>query len=244
MKLPDYLIIGETKCGTTSFYNYLIQHPKILDTYGNGDQVDEIYRTKEIRFFDRYFDRGVEWYKSCFPDTKEGEITGEATPMYMYRTLALFRIKQVVPQAKFIIQLRNPVDRLYSNYQHYHKWVPGFKEKYRDFAHYLNSARDTDYFLIDKGIYVQTIERWFSFFPEEQFFIFSLEELQQNPQKVYSAALKFLGVEDFRLSKFESYRALDYSPMEEEIRNMLIEFYYPFNQKLYRLLNRKFDWDK
>ena len=51
MNLPDYLIIGETKCGTTSFYNYLIQHPKILDTYGNGDAVDESYSTKELRYF-------------------------------------------------------------------------------------------------------------------------------------------------------------------------------------------------
>ena len=78
MNNPDFIIIGETKCGTTSFYNYLIQHPKILETYGNGDDVDPSYATKEVRYFDRYFSRGYEWYQSCFPETQEDEITGEA----------------------------------------------------------------------------------------------------------------------------------------------------------------------
>ena len=80
MPLPDYIIIGETKCGTTSFYNYLVKHPQIKDTFGNGDQVDACYSTKEIRYFDRYFSSGLAWYKSCFPETWPREISGATGP--------------------------------------------------------------------------------------------------------------------------------------------------------------------
>ena len=56
MNLPDYIVIGETKCGTTPLYNYLIKHPQILDTFGNGEGYDDTYKTKELRFFD-----GTSW---------------------------------------------------------------------------------------------------------------------------------------------------------------------------------------
>jgi hypothetical protein len=92
MQKPDFIIIGETKCGTTSLYNYLIQHPKIIESNGNGEGYESSYATKEIRFLDRFFQRGWSWYFSCFPETKAGELTGEATPMYMYRTLAATRL--------------------------------------------------------------------------------------------------------------------------------------------------------
>lgn len=243
MNLPDYIIIGETKCGTTSFFNYLIQHPQILDTYGNGDEVDSAYRTKEIRFFDRYFDRGLDWYKSCFPETGPGQITGEATPMYMYRTTALRRIHKMLPKIKLIVQLRNPIDRLYSNYMHNHKWVPGWTDKYTSFRHFLDSAHDVDYYLIDKGLYAQTLKRWFEYFPRKQFFIFTKEELAEDAQKVYSAALNFLNVAEYQLPLFKQFRKNEYPPMEEEIRRELVEFYRPYNAQLESLLKRPLNWD-
>ena len=66
MNLPDFLILGETKCGTTSLYNYLIEHPQIIDSKGNHISYDKEYDTKEIRYFDRYYYKGLDWYKSCF----------------------------------------------------------------------------------------------------------------------------------------------------------------------------------
>ena len=243
MNLPDYIIIGETKCGTTSFFNYLIRHPQILDTFGNGDQLDEIYNTKEIRYFDRYFDRGIEWYKNCFPDTLPGQITGEATPMYMYRTMAMRRIHKVLPNIKLIVQLRNPIGRLYSNYMHNQKWVPGWNEKYKSFEHFLSSVHDVDYYLIDKGLYAQTLRRWFKYFPKEQFYIFTNEELKRDPQTIYSGALSFLDVDDFKIAEFKHYRSLNYEQMKDSTRKDLIDFYRPYNQELYDLLGIDAVWD-
>ncbi len=121
----DFILIGETKCGTTSLYNYLIQHPKAIDTPGNGEGYDKDYATKELHFFDNFHDRGIDWYYSRFPQTKSDEITGEATSMYIYRALIARRVKEHLSDIKFIVLLRNPVDRLVSNYEHNNKWVPG-----------------------------------------------------------------------------------------------------------------------
>lgn len=242
MNLPDFLIIGETKCGTTSLFNYLIDHPKIKNTLGNGDEVDESYATKEIRFFDRYYDRGLDWYKGCFPRTEKGELVGEATPMYMYRAMVPFRIKKIVPNCKFIILLRNPIDRLYSNFQHYYKWVPGFDKQYSSFENYIDSCNDRDYFMIDKGIYYLTLSKWFDLFPMEQFVIETTESLYTRTQEVYSRILGFLGMEDYKIDSFKKFRENNYSHMNPETRKNLQEFYEPYNKKLEQLLDRKFDW--
>ena len=103
--LPDFLIIGFPKCGTTSLYEYLIQHPDIYPPIG-----------KEIDFFDRLYYRKNNWYKVRFPTIfqknfiekilKRHFLTGEATPRYILHPHALHRIKKAIPKAKFIILLR------------------------------------------------------------------------------------------------------------------------------------------
>ncbi len=244
MKLPDYIIIGETKCGTTSLYNYLIDHPLILDTFGNGiDNVSETYRTKEIRYFDRYYDKGIEWYMKCFPDTEDGQITGEATPMYMYRTMAIHRIKEALPETKFIVLLRNPVDRLYSHFNHYLTWVPGWKERYNSFEDFINSAGERDYYMIDKGIYVHTIRKWFELFDPGRFLILKTEDLYDKTQVVYNKTIEFLGLDQqHQLENPNMYRTQKYQPMKESTRRYLEEFYSRYNRELYSFIGRDMEW--
>jgi len=105
---PNYLIIGAAKCGTGSLYRYLIQHPEIKPAL-----------TKEVRFFDKYYDKGTNWYRVSFPFKnflRRNYVTGEATPRYLDHPHAPKRVKEVIPNAKFIILLRNPIDRAYSMY--------------------------------------------------------------------------------------------------------------------------------
>ena len=91
----DFLIIGAQRSGTTSLYNYLIKHPKILSA-----------TKKEIHFFDRYFKKGFNWYESHFLPKKKGYLRGEATPYYLYHPLSSERIFKVFPDVKLIIILR------------------------------------------------------------------------------------------------------------------------------------------
>src|SRR5437660_11101224 len=115
--LPDFLIIGTQKGGTTSLYNYLIEHPGIGPAY-----------TKEIHFFNLNFSRGPAWYRAQFPSRltryyaeyiqKTPYITGEASPYYLFHPQAPMRAARYVPKVKLLAILRNPVDRAYSQYQH------------------------------------------------------------------------------------------------------------------------------
>ena len=244
MNLPDYIVIGETKCGTTSLFNYLIKHPKIQDTLGNGEDYDESYRTKELRFFDKYYNKGIDWYKSLFQDPKFGFITGEATPMYLYRTLVAKRIKQHIPKAKLIVVLRDPVDRFISNFYHNYKWVPGYSERYPSIRVFLESASDPDYFILEKGMYYYSLIKWMDFFEADQFFIFSSEEMFTEPQPTYSSLLGFLGLEDFIVEDFKTFRNNDYPEVEKDVIDELTCFYRLSNKKLFELLGREFNWRK
>jgi hypothetical protein len=242
MNLPDFIIIGETKCATTSLFNYLLKHPQIQTPFGNGDEVDYLYSSKEIRYFDRYYARGIDWYKSCFPDKKQGFIVGEATPMYMYRSMVPYRIKKEVPHCKFIVLLRNPVDRLYSNFQHYFKWVPNWSNQYPTFENYITACNDRDYFMIDKGIYATSLKRWFKTFPQEQFIIKLTENLISEPQNVYTQVLSFLSIDDYANEDYPILRKNKYTNMKPSTREMLEDYYHPFNIELQNLLGKTFNW--
>src|SRR3712207_7034735 len=107
--LPDFVIIGGKKCGTTFLYHLLGQHPLV-----------EPPASKELHFFDALFDEGIAWYRQCFPAprwaNRRRTITGEASP-YIAHLHAPERMAQVIPKARLIALLRNPVERAYSDYQ-------------------------------------------------------------------------------------------------------------------------------
>ena len=115
--MPDFIIIGTQKGGTTSLYRYLIEHPCVAPIY-----------IKEPHFFDIYFYKGLQWYRAHFPTAvekyyarhiqKHDLITGEASPYYLFHPQAARRVAKTLPKARLIVLLRNPIDRAYSQYQH------------------------------------------------------------------------------------------------------------------------------
>ena len=114
--LPDYLIIGSRRCGTTSLYNYLVRHPGVMPAM-----------TKEIFYFTEEYERGKSWYTAHFPTLLEKRIwseiqgfrvlTGEATAHYIRDPRAAERVRQLVPDVKLLVVLRNPVDAFDSSYR-------------------------------------------------------------------------------------------------------------------------------
>jgi hypothetical protein len=230
MQFPDFIIAGECKCGTTSMYHDLVKHPKILESFGNG--IDNHYLgTKEIRFFDRYWDKGIDWYKSCFPKCEPGCITGEASPEYFSRSLCLHRMEEILPaNTKVIISIRNPVDRLYSHYHHMKKWISGWNKKYSSFEDFINCAREEDYYLIEKGIYSKWLYEWYTLFNNVHIVV--AEDLFEKPQETYNKLFDFLGMEHHKISKFEKLRGTDREPMKKETRKYLEGFYHFYNEDL------------
>ena len=252
--LPDFLVIGVMKGGTTSFFNYLGQHPQVRPPF-----------RKEIKYFDLHYGEGPGWYRAHFPLRSKmtpGMVTGEATPYYLFHPQAAQRIARDLPGVKLICLLRNPVDRAYSHYQHMvrvgretlsfaealakeEERLEGEEQKIAadprydpyDHLHYSYQAR---------GRYAEQLERWFTLFPRERFLFLASEDLYAAPQKVCGQAAAFLGLAPAALENYEVFKQGSYKKdgMEPSLRAKLVEDFRPHNKRLYDLLNMKFDWDR
>lgn len=253
--LPDFLIIGGQKCGTTSLHNYLVEHPLV------GRSL-----RKEVHFFDIFFDRGVGWYRSYFPTRFEKQrggprwVTGESSPYYLFHPHAPSRIRRLLPNVKLIAMLRNPVDRAWSHYHH----VPlrafeplGFEEaieaeperlsgetkkmladeKYSSWVHQWQSY-------LARGLYADQLVTWLSLFPREQILIIRSEDFFEDPASSYKETLAFLGLPHHELDTYEQFLPGSYKqPMNDSTRRRLADYFRSHNRRLYELLGRDFGWD-
>ena len=185
--MPNFLVIGVKKAGTTWLYNLLKSHRCIY--------VPKF--RKEVHFFDWNYSKGVGWYQSFFPKKRLKECTkaiGEATPGYIFDNRARERIQKHMPNDKFIITLRNPVDRLVSAYTYYRQ--RGGKNTFITFSR----RNDKPYKM---GLYSAQLREWFKDFNREQFLILIFEECISDPDTTKKRIAKFLEVDvnDFAIDK-------------------------------------------
>ena len=256
--LPDFLVLGVQKSGTTSLFQYLMQHRQIASSF-----------KKEVHFFDWNYTKGASWYRAFFPTRGKvnrrarsfGQyLCGEATPYYIFHPGVPKRVHGLLPAAKFIVVLRNPVDRAYSHYQHsvtrnqetcsFEEAIAREPERLRGEEEKLN--RDEAYVSIphiqhsyfSRGCYADQFQRWFEYFPSESFFIASTEELSANPQIVCDEITDFLELSSQTVRASRRHNANRYSPMSESFREVLAGRYRDHNQRLYEMLGRDFGWDR
>ena len=238
---PDFIIIGTQRGGTTSLYRYLSEHPQIGSAY-----------RKEVHFFDRYYGKGMDWYLAHFPLRGEFPIVGEASPYYLFHPDVPGRIEAAVPAARFIVLLRNPVDRAYSQYHHKLKrgleTLP-FAEALDQEAERLSASDDPvglpwrHHSYVARGLYVDQIRRWLERFPRERLLIIKSEEFFARPEAVLHQTQAFLGLEPRNPSDFKAYHMADYPEMEPATRRRLADHFAPYNRQLYDLLGRDFGWE-
>lgn len=259
--LPDFLIIGYHKCGTTSLYNYLIQHPNI----GKASR-------KEIQYFSMSFFRGDNWYRSHFPTmhtkknieikTNEKFITGEATPQYIYHPLSLERIQKTLPGVKLILLLRNPIDRAYSHYMHQkrsgNEKIETFEEvieldenrhksMFENFKKNKIKEYNHKFFLppyVSMGKYYLQVKKLLDTFSNKNILILELQELNDSPEEITNKTFNFLGVSNKKNLNYRKENVGKYDKINPNTRDKLIEFYKPYNFELEKLLGKKFDWNR
>jgi len=254
--LPDFIIIGAAKSGTTSLYDYLSQHPSVHSALW-----------KEIYFFDRYFPRGINWYRSNFQYKiqklfstkilKKKFLTGEATPTYFHHPLTAKRISEFLPNIKLIVLLRNPIDRAYSHYQMEKKL--GYEEL--TFEEAINSEtsrlegesekmfKDLNYFsfkrqifsYVTTGFYADHLELWMKYFPKNQLLIINSQDLEKNTDKIFQEVLIFLELNPY-IAKFKNHNVGKYDKIKENTKKILIDKFELENKKLYKLINKNFNW--
>lgn len=249
--LPDALIIGAQKAGTTSLFQYLVQHPSVLAP-----------AVKEVHYFDLNFERGERWYRAHFPRRGElagGMLTVDASPYYLVHPLAPERAAATLPRAKLIALVRNPVDRAWSHHQHEiragretlsfeeavdreSERTDGAEQRLRDEpGHYdWNHHR---YTYLRRGQYVDQLERWVEQFGREQLLVLQSEWLFEEPVAATAEVCRFLGLPDRPLERYEAFYAGGYTTqMPAELRARLVEHFEPFNRDLYRWIGRELDW--
>ena len=246
--LPDFLILGAQKAGTTALYAYLRRHPQITGP-----------SWKEVSFFDRHYARGEAWYRGNFPNALRARgLVGEASPSYLFHPLAPERVAALVPEAKLVALVRNPIDRAFSHYQHEvalgreplsfenalaaeDDRLHGEEERMLADPAYFSHAW-WNYTYLARGRYAEQLERWFAAFPREQLLVLFTEELSADTPATYRRVLEFLGAPPHRLDSYPRVFERQYEPMPLETRERLaVEFTEP-NRRLYELLGRDLAW--
>lgn len=245
---PAFVIVGAQRGGTTSLYRYLAAHPGVLPA-----------SRKELHYFTNRHDRGPDWYRSQFPPTPPGTITGESTPYYLFHPHAPRRLHAFAPDVKLIVLLRNPVDRAYSHYQlqvrRRHETLPfeeaiarekerlaGELEKLIEDDRYV-SFNYQHYSYLARGRYVDQLRSWFAVFPREHFLILRSEDLYQDPAAVVRTVTAFLGLPPVELADPRPHNDGHYAALRPETRRRLAACFSPKNEELAALLGTDLGWD-
>ena len=235
--MPDFLIIGAKKCGTTFLYDLLSRHPYV-----------EPAAKKELHYFDILADEeSTEWYRRCFPPPrwKDGRrtITGEATP-YWDKHRVPERIAKVLPQARLIVLLRNPVDRAYSDYQQARRKgrEPLTFEEAIEAEKPQTPARRK---YLGRSTYADHLLRWSEYFGEKQMLVLKSEDFFERTQDTLECVLNFLGLSNWELEASEKRNKGKYeAKMDPITRQRLEEYFEPHNERLYEHLGVDFEWQQ
>lgn len=261
--LPDFMIIGAKRGGTTSLYNYLLEHPQVAPLFPARQHI------KGVRFFDTNFHRGLGWYRSHFPTVaqlsrREGRsgrrvIAGEASPYYLFHPLAAERASRAAPEARIIALLRDPVERAYSHHKervrHGAEPCRSFEEAIEREAERLEGEEERivadptycsfaheHHSYVAQGRYLDMLPRWLGRFPPEQVLIMPSEDLYADPQAALDRVLAFLGLPAWKLRDRTWHNYHPASGMADATRRHLASLFSEHNRRLAELLGIKPDW--
>ena len=249
-KLPDFVIIGCMKGGTSTLHHHLKQHPDIF-----------MPEKKELHFFIAEWEKGVDWYKSFFGKGNDSRICGEATPAYIYFTQYHSRMFDTIPRAKLVLALRDPVTRAFSQWNHQReKWYDNrsFEEVIHQDMRNLKRKDHTHCYedLLQRGFYIEQVENLLKYYPRESLHILISERMKRNfrhelngvlnflglykEKKLSQKILRILGLRDDKIQILEGIYSRSYQePMKEETARLLQEIYEPYNERLFQFLGYK-----
>jgi hypothetical protein len=254
--LPNALIIGAQKAGTSSLYEYLTRHPAVARA-----------STKEVHFFDLAYWRGLGWYRRHFPtetqtrrlrsETGLEPVICEATPYYLFHPQVPYRVRGSLGRAKLIVLLRDPVERAISHYQHsvamgvedlpLEDAIEREQERLAGEAERLaadpcaTSLPHRYQSYLSRGIYADQIAVWLSLFPREQLLILSSHDLFGDPAATVTRVHEFLGLPPHTLPAYPPYGRRDYA-VDPALRERLRAYFAPHDERLRVLVGEEPGW--
>jgi hypothetical protein len=173
--LPNFIGIGAYRSGTTWLYEVLRLHPEIF-----------MSPEKETNFFSNTYEKGINWYKKFFKNLKNEKIIGEISPSYLDHELAAKRMKEIIPDAKLILSLRNPVEQIISRYF--------FLVARQMYNKTFEEALDENPDLIEYALYYKHIQRFLRYFSRDQILILIYDDLIIDERAFLKEIYRFMGV--------------------------------------------------
>lgn len=258
--LPDTIILGAQKAGTTTLFTLLAHHPLVLTSC-----------TKEVHFFDLQQDRGIDWYRAHFPLMREAEelvsagtrpAILEASPYYLFHPAVPDRLARILPNARLIVLLRDPVARAWSHYWHErtrgYEWrspevafereplrLAGEEERLLADAGYRSHAH-RHFSYLGRSCYADQLQRWLARFPREQILVIRSEDLFASPAATVARTLRFLGLpqapELDLTRRAGACNGGHYRPLPRALGKRLQVQLRPANAALRTLLSPAFSW--
>jgi Sulfotransferase domain len=255
---PSLLIVGAQRCGTTSMYKDLTQHPAVLPAV----------MQKGIHYFDTGYDHSTSWYIAHFPMRRTAArlqktigvapITGESSPYYMFHPLGAGRIAADLPEARLLVLVRDPVERAYSGHTHetarrYEtesferalelepERTAGEEQRliadpsYHSFAHQHHSY-------LARGRYVEQLERLAAAVGRDRIHVVDSGRFFDEPAAVYDDIIEFLQLPMWRRPEFKQHNSRPRTDMSPELRKKLAEYFRPYDEKLTDWLGRPPSW--
>jgi hypothetical protein len=256
--LPNFLVTGTQRGGTTSLFIYLLAH----------DQVVGPRRAKGVHYFDTNFHESNDWYRSNFPlkssiDAMAAEsgtqpAVGEGAPYYMFNPAIPGRIHALMPDCRILMVLREPLDRAMSH--HNHEVKRGFETLSMTDAFDAEEGRlagEVDKILADptyiskphihhaylaRGQYADQVERYFGLFGRDQVLVLDSANLKSDPKGTVRRATDFLGLKPMSGVDYPLYNQRDRDPVSPELRERYGHVFEESNARLAKLLPGEFSW--
>jgi Sulfotransferase domain len=256
--LPGLLIVGAQRCGTTSMYRALSQHPAVLKSVLH----------KGVHYFDMNYGQPLAWYRAHFPllararmvarSAGGGPLTFESSPYYMFHPLAGQRIAADLPGVRLLVLVRDPVQRAYSAYAH--ELARGFETEPFERALELEPSRlrgeaerivaSPGYLSLShqhhgyraRGQYIEQLERLAALFGRDRIHVVDSGDFFTEPEPVYDAVLDFLGLPHRGYPEFEQHNSRPREVMPDNLRSQLDRHFLPYDERLAEWLRAVPSW--
>lgn len=266
--LPDFLMIGAKRGGTTSFYFDLLDHPGVVALYPPPIPLLKPVPTKGVHYFDSNATRSARWYRSYMPTTAvrrrrarrigDRVVAGEASPFYLFHPAAAERAHALVPHVKLIAVLRNPVDRTYSHWKERRRSAAepleflealqaeperlrGERERLIADRSYASYAYEQQSY-VSQSMYAEALTPWLERFGRERLLVLASEDYYRDPDSVLRDAHAFLGLVPRQTSTARLLNEAPGSELDAATRSTLASRFQEPNAALERLVGQSFPW--
>ncbi len=256
--LPDFLVIGAQRAGTTTLYHYLVEHPQV-----RGAVAD-----KEVHYFDLRYQLGLDAYRAAFPTKatvhrgtprRAPVRVGEATPYYLFHPAVPGRVAADLPDVRLLAILRDPVERAWSQYRHEvalgyetlsfedalveeEQRLAGEEDRLlRDPA--ATSLAHQHHSYVARGRYLEQLARWWTAFPKDRLLLVRSEDLHADPGPSFDAICDHLGIDRWHPPVWRAYNAAPATGIAPATRGRLRATFRAWNVRLAEVTGRDWGWD-